>query len=770
LNMGDKTIRYTGEILNCIKHGAGAYKYPGTEFYSYEGGWENGEKHASNGKFTIAGYSNYEGNFQNGEITGAGKRVWEDGRSYVGEWLHGEMHGKGVWISADSQEKYEGDFKDNKRDGKGQLNLHNGDTYNGSFSLHKYHGEGVYLKENCFFISSEFKKGMMDGKCSVKWHKLASFDGLCVDDVFSGHGHFVLLDGTFEYEGSYLGGRPEKAPTSIGVTVDRSAVQVETDPKKDKKKKPAGKKGAVEVEPVGVVPAGQDLGQVVVTLQYASACTTPTGSTSTGEPAVEAVFEPILISNGQELRRQMHVRLRAYIPPAPLAKGAPPQPPNPDAEMGDVLPMWRRRLTAEERSTAWERFPLHSLRFVNGINPLSGEKVVLEGAAADFAASSVTISPPAGANEEEGVEPPAPITETIIAASIPVDQDSCVSYRFTPQSLRGASEQMSFLADWRIADVSATERAVCEIGAHTYALLPVLSLSHVVGDMEASGRLDLLLLSPHSGESSVSSKWSECLWELRMTEGRKSKSTGEGEVADPPSPTAPVADEKVSVLCRWADASEFDPLSWHSVALSISAGGAELTVDGAGRMKSGGAFEEGTAEAWLPEKEKAGEGETAVDMVYRVGYGAFAGQVKSMAVCTKADRCDLQRVTGCFAEWTAECLQGSSSTSPGGEGVAAGMEVVQEAGVVVVGGRGVLQGVVIPEDTAPGAYVLEVFDAVNELCLLPAAPPDVPENGANGRSDRPPPQKRPAVDSMHELCRLVPSAGSSKSTHKLSVE
>lgn len=643
--MNDKTIRYTGDVLNCKKHGTGVYKYPGADFYSYEGAWENGEKHGGNGKFVIAGYSNYEGDFKHGEISGIGKRVWQDGRIYIGEWLNGEMHGKGTWISADSQETYEGEFKDNKRDGRGQLKLRNGDTYNGSFSLHKFEGEGVYLRENSFFISAEFEKGCLNGQCSVKWHKLASFDGRAEEDIFSGHGHFLVLDGSFEHEGSFVGGRPEISPASIEVTLNRSACKVETDSKKDKKKKPAAKKGAVEVEPVGVVPAGQDLGQLVVTLQYSTSISDPSSakeeSTDSGMTPL-----PIAIANGEELRRKMRVRLRPYIPPAPPAKGAAPEPPNPDAEMGESLPLHLRRLTAEERSTAWERFPLHCLRYVNGVNPLSGEKIILEGTATEFSDHPVTITPARSATGE-GADSAAPIIETITATVISFDPDSCVSCRFAPGSLRGASEQLSFLADWRLGDLSEAPRSTCDIGGKMYAELSVLSVSHVMGELEASGRLALVLLSPQlAAEQNGEEKWTDCLWELRMTQDKKmvvsQQQGGDGEVRtnqlQEESDTSPHSPDKLSVLYRWSDAFEFDPNSWHSVALSIGTGGVELAVDGAGRMKSGGPFEEGVAEAWLPDIAvcDAAVAPELVDMIFRVGYGSsFCGYVKNIVVCTR---------------------------------------------------------------------------------------------------------------------------------------
>ena len=376
--MSDKTIRYTGEILNCVKHGHGNYEYPGYEFFRYEGSWENGEKHGRDGIFRVSNHSTYEGEFQSGEITGIGKKVWEDGRVYEGEWLYGEMHGKGIWTSADARIVYEGEFRDNKRDGHGYLKLSSGDTYKGSFCQHKYHGQGEYLRENGFFVSATFDRGIINGKCHVNWHKLASFSGFCENGYFHGSGHFLANDGCFEYDGAFVLGVPLAAVRGVDLSLDRSACSQESDGKKDKKKKPTGKKGAVEVEALGAVAAGGALGRLEVRLRYelldsAATLNHAESTTSAEQPVGDAPLGDVeSIPNPSELRRLMRLRLRPYIPPPPPAKGAVPEPPNPDGEMGDPVPLWSRPLTMEERSTAWERFPPKSLRFVNGVNPLTG--------------------------------------------------------------------------------------------------------------------------------------------------------------------------------------------------------------------------------------------------------------------------------------------------------------------------------------------------------------------------------------------------------------
>ena len=158
---------------------------------------------------------------------------------------------------------------------------------------------------------------------------------------------------------------------------------------------------------------------------------------------------------------------------------------------------------------------------------------------------------------------------------------------------------------------------VSEVRGQYYEHVSVLSLHHVVGDGEGSGRLDLLLLTPQSrGVGSEGGTWSECLWELRLVEtqtGPLEKMSSETDAVVDGGGERESGDEKATVLCRWADASMFDPSQWHSVALTIgmaapdSSSGSlvDLTVDGSGRMKVEGAggsgANEGIAAAWLPE-------------------------------------------------------------------------------------------------------------------------------------------------------------------------
>ena len=227
-----------------------------------------------------------------------------------------------------------------------------------------------------------------------------------------------------------------------------------------------------------------------------------------------------------------------------------------------------------------------------------------------------------------------------------------------------------------------------------------------MGGLEGRSRLELVLLKPgieeniaesdgdrqseaenKDGEPTPSNEpWCGCMWELHLCEEMEhipdsdtvedSGSVEEQNCDDKEDvdvdPPAPIFVQKKTKLCRWADSAAFDATSWHSIALTLqqcsSSGDTEaatenvgLTVDGTGRMKIDGPFEEGIAAAWLPGQEtilpddsnQSGEiasgvfalihimmlcllenaGEAPVCMVFRVGKGeCFGGMVKSLVL------------------------------------------------------------------------------------------------------------------------------------------
>mmetsp|Transcript_2309 Transcript_2309/g.3546 ORF Transcript_2309/g.3546 Transcript_2309/m.3546 type:complete len:828 (+) Transcript_2309:120-2603(+) len=824
MSISETKSRYKGDVLNCIKHGQGTYDYPGG-VYSYNGLWNNGVKHGNQCSFMISNYSTYEGDIQHGEITGNGKRVWMDGREYTGEWKDGEMHGKGIWKSSDGKEIYEGEFRDNKRHGNGHLRLSNGDTYMGEFDTHKCHGRGSYLSEHSLFVESDYQSGVMEGQCNIQWHKTASYAGSVRNGMLDGLGHFVTQDGGYEFEGNFHEGFPVYEVGGVSVKLDRGKVTEPEAGKKDKKKKPAGKKGQNEPETMASVPPGGEIGQVIVGVKYDDdGVSVATGGSQTSQEPTAGVC--IHLPNANELRRKFNLRMRNYIPPPPPGKGESPPEPDPEKELGDIVPLWRRNLTLEEAACAWDRFPVRCLRYVSGVNILTGEQVVAEGDATQFI------------QQESG----------IIAAKVLADSNSSVSITLQPADMAGATELLSFIADFLIQVASLVDCKESLVEGQVYRVIPVVSLSHMLGGLEGKSRMDLVLLVPaeyvrsqqEDAEGSEEEKkpeevvWSKCVWELRLcqkpnmplasesdqcgegnqasiaqenredngtTEGdgttedngtTESNGTTEGNGTTEQNGTAEqnngTPEEDITVLSRWSDASSFDPSAWHSIALTLhkqrvdaSSGEApsspsssslvELTVDGAGRMKMEGQSAEGTAAAWLPEHSAAPSEESdSVSMIYRVGYGAgFGGLVKNIAVCTKNDRCDLQKATSCFSERdrrereiNARIDSTLGENSPSGDEenhvIPPQFEPVDCIEFLSCGGRAVIDGLVVPSNTPPGTYVLEVYDVIDEKCVKREVDPQTPSGSFSD-----------AMQRVKEFSRVIPLVGSSNMTYKITV-
>lgn len=336
---------YRGDVKGpqAIRHGKGTLKYPdaGGKLFTYNGDWKDGRK--IHGTFQIDGLSEYEGDFQGGEITGIGKRIWKDGRMYYGELVNGEMNGKGSFIDSNG-DTYEGDFVDNKREGVGVLTRgFNGcaHIYSGSFKSHKFHGLGKYVATNNFFLEGCFDRGVMEGQCTLSWHKTAKYEGNMRDGRMNGRGHYLALDNSYEYEGYWLEGRPEYGTMlSVSATLDRSALAPVIDPAVKDKKAPPPKKGApVDPEFAGVMNPGDFLGALDVIAELSAA---PTG--------VGSIWT-------NELRRRLSVQLldTSQIPTS----------------------LWLRIETIHEQVVALERIPSALHRIIASSSLISGDVTVI---------------------------------------------------------------------------------------------------------------------------------------------------------------------------------------------------------------------------------------------------------------------------------------------------------------------------------------------------------------------------------------------------------
>jgi hypothetical protein len=277
----------------------------------------------------------------------------------------GEMHGRGTWTSGDRLETYSGQFVNNRRHGQGVLRTRSGATYNGQFENHKMNGHGCYLQENAVFAEGQFRDNSLQGSGVCSWHKLATYDGLWRDGRPEGVGRYIAFNKSYGYDGvvssgiiQYSVGQLKMEVTAPPAAAAASASAAAPDDKKaaaDKKKKaPAasakstkgGKEEAVVI--TATVAPGACLGELVLLLLPASA------SASAPNPGSANT-----IPNPEELCRHIRLTLR---PLAASSMGAG------DSAAPQGRPLWLRRPSAEDAALAWSRFPVRSVRFVNGVH------------------------------------------------------------------------------------------------------------------------------------------------------------------------------------------------------------------------------------------------------------------------------------------------------------------------------------------------------------------------------------------------------------------
>lgn len=393
----DKKSKYNGHIASCMRHGDGAYDYPGGS-YKYNGDWVYGVKNGSNGKFTLPGLFTYEGEFLNGEITGKGIRKWVDGRVYSGEWLNGEMHGTGTWQNANATEIYEGHYDNNKRQGNGILTIR-GDVYKGKFSNNIYEGMGIYLRERKYVLECNFIKGICQGIGSVTWNKLATFEGKFRNGLPYEHGLFTAADDSM----CYLGNISNSALGTVS-----TAIRVDCDPSQQRKKAmpsavtggappPAAKKGA---------PANDAASTALPVFGQGEWCGNMLLFTGSSEAiAAEDSDKNMLLPAPCEISRTLFLSL-VPVPNEELGLT-----PTVEADCGDItrlpLRLWQRKHTLNSLSQSWARFPSTVCRVVGGVNKLTGRP-------ATASTQSTNYLPPNPEQDEDQEKDEDAVTEVMV--------------------------------------------------------------------------------------------------------------------------------------------------------------------------------------------------------------------------------------------------------------------------------------------------------------------------------------------------------------------
>jgi clan AA aspartic protease (TIGR02281 family) len=135
--------RYVGEFRDGLPDGNGLYTFPTGEFYQGE---FRRNRRAGLGVYTWPDGRRYVGQFADDLPDGDGVYSWPDGRRYAGGFRRGLASGRGVFEWPDGR-RYEGEIRDELPDGMGTLTFANGRRLSGSFRRGDYVGEAPLAGE-----------------------------------------------------------------------------------------------------------------------------------------------------------------------------------------------------------------------------------------------------------------------------------------------------------------------------------------------------------------------------------------------------------------------------------------------------------------------------------------------------------------------------------------------------------------------------------------------------------------------------------------------
>ena len=120
----------------------------------------------------------YVGTIKNNRITGEGTYTFSNGSTYKGTVTNGLRDGFGIYKSADNI-YYEGGWKNGLKDGKGKI-------LQGGMEL-----EG------------EWEKGVLCGKCRIKWKTGNIFEGELKDNAMNGNGYMIWFNKCEKFVGQW---------------------------------------------------------------------------------------------------------------------------------------------------------------------------------------------------------------------------------------------------------------------------------------------------------------------------------------------------------------------------------------------------------------------------------------------------------------------------------------------------------------------------------------------------------------------------------------
>ena len=694
---------YTGGVVNTIRNGEGKYDYllGGNHLYKYEGNYVDGKK-SKNGKFIVRNYCEYQGEFDNDEITGKGIKKWSDRRIYIGEFLNGEMNGKGKFISSDESEVYEGTFLDNKRHGNGIYTVKKNediDIYQGEFYFHKMHGTGVYVKESKFCASSNsFNNNCIQGHATITWNKRAQYEGKIANGALHGAGFLKASDNSYEYDGCFDDNLP--TDTSVGSylysELDRSNIKVDDAPKDPKAKAPPPKKGA-EVATEILVPAGGELGTLVIRAGRAltqdeidalraAATAPPAKGAKAPEVPSEIDLKPVPSANSlpEERKRAVNITLRRVLNDDVTAK--------PLQFTDEICPLWVRRKTIEEYITEPTRFPVRSHVFYN-----------------DKYSSVISAEhPPVFQSDVATISDSMHAVSTLKALSIG-PESSCVISTTKHSLSPGAAEYMAYLLDFKLSIGPPGESGIKEVA--------IFQLTNSTNSNKV--RLFMIPVGTEQFEQGVIT----CNWELRMD---------------------------TVVICSWYGESQLDLNLYHSLCVCINktTASVDLFIDGDSKMKTSIVYinEEVEccclAETDVPisnnSAEEGGDTVTITPKTLSLTVGGensnFTGFVKTLVIAAKDDRLDPVISTAYYTtytrnedDWKAakeneKCMSQEDTSTNTDSSPMIPFEYVQVSSVqtTLVCGSDCIAIIIIPSTLQNGYYAICTSDGVNNELIAPS--------------------------------------------------
>lgn len=163
----DRSIIFTGEFVEGLMHGHGAYSFANGDHYT--GDWREGLRH------------------------GKGEYSWRNGCKYVGEWRDNKRHGRGLFTWSEAQ-YYDGDWLNDMRHGKGLLILENGLRYDGYWHQNFFEGKGSCVFPNNQEYQGSFRLGLREGRGSIIFPEGAIYEGRFKDDFLDGQGTIKVLN------------------------------------------------------------------------------------------------------------------------------------------------------------------------------------------------------------------------------------------------------------------------------------------------------------------------------------------------------------------------------------------------------------------------------------------------------------------------------------------------------------------------------------------------------------------------------------------------